>query len=103
MKNLFVWVSKLKKNKCEEFQIYFYFQILPEIYFNIALPRKYNKEYLLNVDFLNILGLNISKNYKTDHAGFRFTINIFGLYICYNHIDCRHWDDDSDDWCKYDN
>lgn len=102
MKNIYVWVSKLKKNKFKEFQIYFHFQIFPEIFFNIALPREYNKEYILNVDFLNIVGLSISKNYKTDHAGFRFVIDIFGLNICFNHLDCRHWDDENDDWCKYD-
>jgi hypothetical protein len=103
MKNLFCWVSNVKKNKFKEFEIYLNFEILFEIFFNIALPREYNKEYVLNVDFLNILGLYISKNYKTDHAGFRFTINLFGLHICYSHIDSRHWDEDNNDWCKYDN
>lgn len=101
MKNIYLWFSELKQYKFKEFQIYFYFQILPEIFFNIALPRKYNQEYILNIEFLNILGLNISKNYKEDHAGFRFTLNIFGLNICFSHLDCRHWNDDADDWCKY--
>jgi hypothetical protein len=102
MKNLCVWVSKLKKYKFKEFQIYFSFNSSPEIFFNIALPRKYNQEYILNVDILNIFGLCISKNYKADYAGFRVTINIFGLNICYSYLDSRHWDDDTDDWCKYD-
>jgi hypothetical protein len=101
MKNIHCWISNIKNNKFKEFQIYFHFEFVPEIFCNIALPRSYNKEYVLNIDFVNLLGINVSKNYKTDHAGFRFVLNLLGLNICYSHIDSRHWDDDNDDWCKY--
>jgi len=46
---------------------------------------------------------NISTSWSrhTDHAGFRFEIEIFGLYFIFDTYDNRHWDWDNDRWMVY--
>lgn len=38
---------------------------------------------------------------KTDHAGFRLSIEILSFYFCIKVYDCRHWDDETDAWQVY--
>jgi len=45
--------------------------------------------------------LFINKSKDCDHAGTRFTIMLFGLELSYTKYDTRHWDDKTNDWCKY--
>ena len=54
------------------------------------------------INIFNLLELNINKNKKSDHAGFRFNMNILGLNFDYTYYDIRHWNYDEDDWEKYD-
>jgi len=79
------------------------FQLLPQLLFKLATPLKYNKEYIFNINIFNILSLFINKSYERDHAGFLIDLNVFGLNIMYNNYDIRHWDEDNDCWCVYEN
>jgi len=40
-------------------------------------------------------------NRHTDHAGFNFRIELFGLYFMIDIYDGRHWDWENDCWEKY--
>ena len=79
------WICKTSsffkiKNKYQEIQIGVY--------------TKYSEK-------TTIFNFQVIFDRNCDHAGFRFVLNLFGFNICYNHLDCRHWDNDTDDWCKY--
>lgn len=104
MKTLYYWSQKPKGNKAKELQIYTSLYLTPKLEFILNLSQS---EYDTNIfNFvINIFGLfefNINKNKNSDHAGLRIELNLFGLVIDYNHYDIRHWNDETDDWCKYD-
>ena len=42
--------------------------------------------------------MSIRKDKKCDHAGFNFSLNIFGFKSLYSNVDNRHWDYDNDTW-----
>ena len=44
---------------------------------------------------------SIKWNRHTDHAGFDFDIEIFGLYFIFTVYDNRHWDDFNNCYIKY--
>jgi hypothetical protein len=41
-------------------------------------------------------------NTRGDHAGLKFSFEMFGLLFEFNIYDRRHWDWDTDTWRKYD-
>lgn len=50
-----------------------------------------------------IFSLSFDYTTKQDHAGINFNIQLLKLiYFDINFYDFRHWDDDTNDWCKYD-
>lgn len=51
--------------------------------------------------FGSFLELDLGWTRKSDHAGFRFEITIFGHMFIFYTYDQRHWDDENNDWCKY--
>lgn len=66
-----------------------------------------NKSWEIQIETFSSLAdwfrFDISINSKTDHAGFRFEIEIlkffyFHLWI----VDNRHWDYDNNRWINYD-
>ena len=54
----------------------------------------------INISIFGLLDFHISYNNKGDHAGFRFNIDILGLYFEFNICDIRHWDFDQECWEK---
>jgi hypothetical protein len=44
---------------------------------------------------------NISWTTRKDHAGFEIEFNICGWLLMFNIYDCRHWNDLTNEWCKY--
>lgn len=54
--------------------------------------------------FFNVFGLfkfTIDWSRKRDHAGFEISFDLIVLYFCFNIYDSRHWDDENDSWCVY--
>jgi hypothetical protein len=54
----------------------------------------YRTNSLINVDF--------SLNFRTDHAGFRLMLGLFGYEAELHFYDTRHWDRDQSTWVNYD-
>jgi len=52
--------------------------------------------------FGSLLNFNIDWTRRRDHAGFNFDFNLLWLLIHITIYDTRHWDDENEDWCKYD-
>ena len=79
-----------------------YLWLKPTIEFKIDLYQDDTNIFYFDIDLFGLFRLNINKNKKTDHAGFRFNLNIFGLDFDYTHYDTRHWNYDNDNWEVYD-
>lgn len=66
-------------------------------FFNIP-----NKFWEIQVEYWKDSGsyfdINLSWTTKTDHAGFRFHFEVFGLYFGIDIYDSRHWDTEKKDW-----
>ncbi len=54
-----------------------------------------------NINIFGLLSFWIRWSRKCDHAGFNLEIFLFGLRFHFNIYDCRHWDDETNDWEKY--
>lgn len=39
-----------------------------------------------------------SWSYKTDHAGFNFSVGLYKYQLYFSIIDTRHWDDENNKW-----
>jgi hypothetical protein len=102
MKTIYYWTQKPKENKAKELQIYTSLYLKPEIYFNLNLSQQDTNIFNFDIELFGLLNFLICKDKKSDHAGLRIELNIFGLNINYIHYDIRHWDDENDTWCKYD-
>lgn len=87
--------------KCTEFEIYFHFEFEWSFLFNIKRNLSDDILFLFNINLFNMVELFINKSKDCDHAGTRFTIMLFGLELSYTKYDTRHWDDKTNDWCKY--
>lgn len=50
----------------------------------------------------NLFEFNLDLNWRgSDHAGPSIELNLFGYTVTAKIYDHRHWDDDTDDWEKY--
>jgi hypothetical protein len=103
-KTFYLWYQKVPiNNKSREFQIFSSLYLSPQIEFDIDLSQDDDVNiFHFRINLLYLFQINITKNKKTDHAGFSFNVNIFGLNFNYKHYDIRHWNYDNDDWEKYD-
>lgn len=100
-KILYLCNSKVKDNKCKEFQINWYLCLMPKICFDLDFTRFWSNLFTFDLNLFNIIGLNINKNIKCDHAGLRINFKLLGLDFDYSHYDIRHWDEENDGWCIY--
>lgn len=102
MKTIYYWSKKPKENKAKELQIYTSLYLTPEINFNLNLSQQDTNIFNFDIRLFGLLNLLICKDKKSDHAGLRIELNLFGLNTNYTHYDTRHWDYENDAWCKYD-
>lgn len=56
-------------------------------YFNVGL-------YKTN----SIFGMSVYWSVKQDHAGSALEFNLFGFAVAFVFYDCRHWDDEKNQW-----
>ena len=72
-------------------------------FFHKQLSKNKSFEIELN-HFGQFLKFEISFDwsFKTDHAGPRFCLALFGLYLTMSIFDHRHWDDENNRWKNYD-
>jgi hypothetical protein len=49
-----------------------------------------------------IFEVAFNANFKTDHAGVSLAIGLFGIVFYGSIVDCRHWDDETNDYKVYD-
>ena len=77
--NTYCWFKELSKNKGVEVQFTF------------------------EKDFSNWFKIDIDIRTKCDHAGVRYSIELFKyVYFHIYYYDFRHWDEDKDTFCIYD-
>lgn len=57
-----------------------------------------NTEVSLLLDICNFIGFSIGWTYKTDHAGIRLVLTLFGWDFAVELYDARHWDDSNNCW-----
>ena len=48
-----------------------------------------------------IVELESRITFQQDHAGFKLGVGLFSWTIDFNFYDTRHWDDETNDWMKY--
>jgi len=64
-----------------------------------------NKFFEIQLDYFKDSGyffdVHCHWTHKCDQAGFEFVIELYGLYLGVKIYDCRHWDDDSNNWQEY--
>lgn len=60
----------------------------------------YAGEYGLGFDanICNIIGIEVSSAWRTDHSGIRASITLFGWEFSIEWYDVRHWDDENETW-----
>lgn len=46
----------------------------------------------------NIVVVNANWTVKQDHAGLRFEVGLLGFCFDINFYDCRHWNNDNNQW-----
>ena len=66
---------------------------------------KSNKHWEFQLDSFpgwnSYFSFEISWSTRKDHAGFKIELNICRWLLMFNIYDCRHWDDEKGEWCKY--
>jgi hypothetical protein len=72
----------------------------------LSFSKKLTKHKYLEIElttnsYWNYFNLFIKMDRHTDHAGFFYNIEIFGLNYIFQIFDNRHWDDDNNCWMKY--
>ena len=100
-KILYWWSSKPKNNKAKELQLNLYLWFKPTIDFKIDLSQYDTNIFKFDLDLFGVLKLWVSKNKKTDHAGFRFNLNLLGLDFDYSYYDTRNWNYYNNSWEIY--
>lgn len=62
----------------------------------------YAGEYGLGfgANICNIIGIDVSSAWRTDHSGVRASITLFGWDLAIEWYDVRHWDDENETWEK---
>jgi hypothetical protein len=70
----------------------------------IKLSKNKNLEVqLLYTKWTRIFSTELALDFVgRDHAGPSFTLELFGLMFIINIYDGRHWNDETNDWEKYD-
>ena len=74
-----------------------------KIFFNPVKKISKNKTLELQSGiwkYWSYFDFRISADRHTDHAGFYFDIQIFGLYFIFQIYDNRHWNFEKDEWQK---
>lgn len=103
MKKIFTYYKKLSKFKNFEFEFYKY--RLSLFNYGMIIFKLFSDDSILLYAKLNIFGnlldLDLMINKKTDHAGFKFNLTIFGFNISFIIYDTRHWDNINNKWCLY--
>ena len=102
IKNIVLWNSVPKNNKCKELQIYFSVNVSLELTFKVNFTPKWGNIFNIDIDMFDLISLHSRMDKETDHAGFRFFLNVLGLHIEFSNYDTRHWDDENETWCVYD-
>jgi hypothetical protein len=95
IKNLFYKNYEVNEIKFGEIQIYYQFYFAFMLNFNIELN---NDKPLFNLNFFNILSIDLCKTINCDHAGIFLEINILGLNILWSEYDTRHYDHDKEEF-----
>lgn len=101
MKKFLSWSSKPKNNKVKELEIYSDLYISPQIDIDLQVLVEDGTVFNFQIDLFKLLSLQVMKSRECDHAGFTFILKILFFEISYMKYDTRHWDEDSEDWCKY--
>jgi hypothetical protein len=103
MKKFITYYKQLSKFKNLEFEFYknrISFYEYGKIIFKLFSDDSTIFYFKLNI--LNeIFDIDIMLNKKTDHAGFKFNLSLFGFNVSFIIYDCRHWDVENNTWCKY--
>jgi hypothetical protein len=74
------------------------------VFFNPTLRLSKNKSLELQSGIWqewSYFNFSIKWDRHTDHAGFDFNIEIFGLYFTFDICDNRHWDYENNKWKIY--
>lgn len=100
MKKLISYYKKISKYKNLEFELY-KTKISFYNYFSF-ITKILSDDSIILYFKLNILGdifdFDLMFNKHTDHAGFKFNLTLFGFNLSFIIYDCRHWDDENNNW-----
>ena len=94
VKILYHWYGKVHKNyKNWEIQLSWFFKPYPELLFVLNFYKR-TRSFLFSL--LGLIKIHLQKINDADHAGYYFSLNIFGLDfdVCYK--DVRHYDHDAE-------
>lgn len=95
-KSIYCWVSKVKDNKFQEFQIMWYFYPTFDLCFDFSIHNQYKRSFDINI--FNLVEFGILKDKECNHAGLSINFKLIGLEIEFINRDTRHWDDLNNKW-----
>jgi len=70
-------------------------------YWNVQILIDTEHVFRFEIALGALFQLEIDWTKKRDHAGIRASFNLLGLEITYTIYDCRHWDENTEDWQKH--
>ena len=77
------------------------FKNLKAMWWKIAKHKVIELEFLYYKPMIIELGISI-KPWRMDHAGCSVEIGLLRYSVQLQYYDTRHWDDETNDWEKYD-
>jgi hypothetical protein len=93
-----IYVSTHASVPCKWVNQYDFFCVEPKITKYTALNAQLSFGAWESIQLWNF---NLRLSWKEDHGGLNIELGLLGLWIVLGWYDIRHWNDDTNDWEKY--